>query len=113
AALRTRQLWGGVAAALLIALPWHLASYLQDGPAFLNQYLNATVIARIGEPVQGHPGNALTYIAYLRNQFFPWAYGIPFARIPFRWWWPQSASSASWSPAPAGSREPLAPRRRP
>lgn len=83
AALRTRQLWGGVAAALLIALPWHLASYLQDGPAFLNQYLNATVIARIGEPVQGHPGNALTYIAYLRNQFFPWAYGIPFALILF------------------------------
>ena len=83
AALRTRQLWGGVAAAVVIALPWHLASYIQDGPAFLNQYLNATVIARIGEPVQGHPGNALTYIAYLRNQFFPWAYAIPFAILAF------------------------------
>jgi 4-amino-4-deoxy-L-arabinose transferase-like glycosyltransferase len=82
-ALRTRQLWGGVAAALAIALPWHVASYVQYGPAFLNQYLGVTVIGRIGEPVQGHPGDALTYVAYLRNQFFPWAYAIPFALLAF------------------------------
>ena len=82
-ALRTPQLWGGVAAALAIALPWHVASYLQYGPAFLNQYLGNMVVGRVGQPIEGHAGNALTYVAYLRNQFFPWVYAVPFAILAF------------------------------
>jgi 4-amino-4-deoxy-L-arabinose transferase-like glycosyltransferase len=82
-ALRTPQLWGGVAAALAIALPWHIASYVQYGPAFLNQYLGNMVIARIGQPVDGHGGGLLTYLSFLRNQFFPGAYAVPFALLAF------------------------------
>ncbi len=83
ASLRTHQLWGGVAIALAIALPWHVASYLQYGHAFLNQYLGNIVAGRVGQSIEGHAGNALTYVAYLRNQFFPWAYAIPFALLAY------------------------------
>jgi 4-amino-4-deoxy-L-arabinose transferase-like glycosyltransferase len=82
-AFRTPQLWGGVAAALAIALPWHVASYLQYGPAFLNQYLGNNVIGRVGQPIEGHAGDALTDVAFLRNQFFPWVYMVPFALLAF------------------------------
>jgi len=82
-ALRTRHLWGGLAAALAIALPWHIASYVQYGPAFFNQYLGNMVVGRVGQSIEGHAGNALTYVAYLRNQFFPWAYVVPLALLVF------------------------------
>jgi 4-amino-4-deoxy-L-arabinose transferase-like glycosyltransferase len=83
--LRTRHLWGGVAVALAIALPWHILSYLYYGPAFFNQYLGTMVLARVGQPIEGHNGDLFTYLGYLRNQFFPWAYVVPFALLAFTW----------------------------
>src|SRR5438105_3261407 len=81
--LRAPQLWGGVAAAVAIALPWHVASYVAYGPAFFNQYLGVMVIGRVGQPIDAHAGNAVTYVAFLRNQFFPWVYVVPFALLAF------------------------------
>ena len=82
-ALRTRHLWGGVAAVVIIALPWHVVSLLHYGPAFFDQYLGTMVIGRIGAPVEGHDGDLLTYVAFIRDQFFPWVYAIPFALLLF------------------------------
>ena len=82
-ALRTPQLWGGVVAMVAIALPWHVVSFLHYGPAFFSQYLGTMVIGRIGAPVEGHDGDLLTYVAFIRDQFFPWVYAIPFALLLF------------------------------
>lgn len=83
ATVRMRHLWGGLAVALAIALPWHVLSYLYYGPAFFDQYLGNMVFARVGQSIEGHDGDLFTYFGFLRNQFFPWAYLVPFALLAF------------------------------
>jgi len=95
ATVRMRQLWVGVGLTLAIALPWHILSYLYYGPAFFNQYLGTMVLARVGQPIEGHDGDLFTYLGYLRNQFFPWAYVVPFALLAFAWHRPR-ARDGSW-----------------
>jgi 4-amino-4-deoxy-L-arabinose transferase-like glycosyltransferase len=79
--LQRRDLLLGVALACLVALPWHLVSYLQYGRMFLDNYIGYTVITRASQSVEGHRGSALTYLAYMRNQYFPWFYLVPFGLI--------------------------------
>lgn len=46
---------------------------------FIDRYLGYLVLERATQPIEGHTGSYLTYIALMRNQFFPWIYLVPFA----------------------------------
>jgi hypothetical protein len=82
-AIRSRDAWGAIALALAIAIPWHTAQLVHDGAAFLGQYFGYMVIRRAATPLEGHTGTPLTYLVWLRNQFFPWAYLLPFAFLAY------------------------------
>lgn len=87
AGLRGRSLWVGVVIALAVSLPWHLASTVLGGQAFLGDYVGYHLIRRSAQPIEGHQGNALTYLAVIRNGFFPWAYLALFALPLAAWRW--------------------------
>ena len=80
---RRPEPWLGLSLALLIVLPWHVAMLAWQGPTFLHQYVGAMVVQRITGQIEGHPGGVLTYLIYIRNQFYPWAYLLPFAGISY------------------------------
>ena len=81
--IRSGDAWGALALALAIAIPWHAAQLIHDGATFLGQYFGYMVIRRAATPLEGHTGTPLTYLIWLRNQFFPWAYLLPFAFLAY------------------------------
>src|SRR5690606_21421131 len=44
--LRRFEILRGVLITALIALPWHIAMFLRDGPKWLNEYLNHHILGR-------------------------------------------------------------------
>lgn len=88
ATLRNRKVWMATALTLLIALPWHALAFAYGGQSFLDDYVGYHLIRRATQPIEGHQGNALTYLAYIRNQFFPWGYLALFAAPAhaYRWY---------------------------
>jgi 4-amino-4-deoxy-L-arabinose transferase-like glycosyltransferase len=82
-AIHSRDLWAAAALGLAIAVPWHAAQLIHEGVGFLGQYFGYMVIRRASTPLEGHIGTPLTYLIWLRNQFFPWAYLLPFAFVAY------------------------------
>ena len=94
-AYRGRSVWQAVALTLAIALPWHVLALANGGRAFLDDYVGYHLLRRTTQPIEGHEGSVLTYFAYIRNQFFPWAYLALFA-VPahaYRWYRHRDVSS--------------------
>jgi 4-amino-4-deoxy-L-arabinose transferase-like glycosyltransferase len=62
----TRALWSrefllAIAVALIIALPWHLWSFVTYGQTFIDQYLFFHVLGRFRAPLEGHQGGPFYY----------------------------------------------------
>ena len=85
--LLDRDAWVAVGLLLVIAAPWHLLAFEYGGRAFLDDYVGYHLLRRAAQPIEGHEGNALTYFAYIRNQFFPWAYLALFAVPAYAYQW--------------------------
>ncbi|MGH7876758.1 MAG: ArnT family glycosyltransferase [Candidatus Dormibacteraceae bacterium] len=88
ATLAKREVWVGVALALIIALPWNLLQLARYGGTFVSQYVGYMVVSRATNQIEGHTGSAITYFALARDQFFPWFYLLPFAGLAWiaQWW---------------------------
>jgi 4-amino-4-deoxy-L-arabinose transferase-like glycosyltransferase len=77
-ALRARPFWFGLAAALLIALPWHVLMYGRYGQAFLHTYVGFNIVVRATTTLNPINGPRF-YLEQLGTQFVPWVYLLPFA----------------------------------
>lgn len=90
ASLRDRQLWIGVGAFVLVALPWHLYMTLTYGAAFWHSYIGMEVIGRASANLFPHGGNPTNaqYVGYLLSNVSPWfhLFVIALASTPFVMW---------------------------
>jgi 4-amino-4-deoxy-L-arabinose transferase-like glycosyltransferase len=64
--LWSREIFCAIAAALVVALPWHLWSLIVHGREFLDQYLVFHVLGRFQKPLEGHQGGPFYYFALYR-----------------------------------------------
>ncbi len=74
--------WAAAAAAgLAVALPWHVATWLRHGEAFLEAYFGAEVAGRISgtAPSSAAGLGPLYYLRELVVGFFPWSLLLPVA----------------------------------
>lgn len=78
AMLRRPEPYLAVALALAIALPWHVAVYLWQGSAFIQQYIGYMVVARAQAQIEGHTGGLDYYAVWSGIGFYPWT----FAALP-------------------------------
>ena len=74
--LRTRELWLGVAVALVVSLPWHLGQWLLHGQEFYDMYVGKHILGRsVGIlDTEYHYGGPLYYFGVLRRGFPIWAW---------------------------------------
>ena len=62
---------GGWALLLLIAAPWYVAIYLQQGQAFIDGFILKHNVARFTDTFEGHGGNVLYYVPVLLLMLLP------------------------------------------
>ena len=62
---------GGWALLLLIAAPWYVAIYLQQGQAFVDGFILKHNVARFTETFEGHGGNVFYYVPVLLLMLLP------------------------------------------
>jgi 4-amino-4-deoxy-L-arabinose transferase-like glycosyltransferase len=82
-AIRSSDFRRGVAAALLITVPWHALMCVRHGRAFLDEYVGYHVVARATRTLEGHPSGYFYYVGKLIDGFFPWCLLVPFAVVSF------------------------------
>jgi 4-amino-4-deoxy-L-arabinose transferase-like glycosyltransferase len=82
-AIRSGDFRRGVAAALLITVPWHALMCVRHGRAFLDEYVGYHVVARATRTLEGHPSGYFYYVGKLIDGFFPWCLLVPFAVVSF------------------------------
>ena len=82
AALRRPEPYAAVALAVAIALPWHIAMYLWQGSAFLQQYISYMVVARAQAQIEGHTGGLGYYAIWSGIGFYPWVFAAVAGFIP-------------------------------
>jgi len=74
---------GSIALALggcvLIAAPWFLAMSVQHGERYTSTFFLREHLARMAQPMQGHSGPILYYLAIILVSFFPWVMFLPAA----------------------------------
>lgn len=78
-AIRAKQFWLGILAAIIIVVPWHIAMLTQHGQAFVDQYIGHSILERSTNVMDQHFGDRYYYIDRLQKYFFPWVYLAPFA----------------------------------
>lgn len=83
--LRKPHFWGGLAAFLAAALPWHIAAWRAHPDLFVRHFLYKHYIARTAGAVEGHEGNWYFYIRTLINKYHPWIVLAP-AALPWAVW---------------------------
>lgn len=65
----------------LIALPWHFAMFLKDGPAWSNEYINHHMFKRFGKGVHGDTGTFDYFASQLGIGMWPWIALVPVALL--------------------------------
>tara|TARA_R110002096_G_scaffold44526_13_gene120666 strand:+ start:295874 stop:298267 length:2394 start_codon:yes stop_codon:yes gene_type:complete len=65
----------------LIALPWHFAMFLKDGPAWSNEYINHHMLKRFGKGVHGDTGTFDYFASQLGIGMWPWIALVPVALL--------------------------------
>lgn len=72
--LKSRYLWWGVAASILIAVPWHIIEYMRHGEVFWTQYIEQHVLVRATTGVsQGATYDPFFYLSIMWLFYQPWA----------------------------------------
>jgi 4-amino-4-deoxy-L-arabinose transferase-like glycosyltransferase len=77
--LRRFEIPRGILIASLIALPWHIAMFLRDGPPWLDEYLNYHILGRFASGVHGDRGTFEYLAAQLGIGMWPWSALVPAA----------------------------------
>ena len=73
------ELKRGVILMVAVFLPWHVAMWLKDGLAFINEYVFTHVLNRAGSGVDNSPGTFEYYTDQLGHGMWLWAALLPAA----------------------------------
>ncbi len=73
------ELIRGVTLTMLVALPWHFAMYLKDGPAWYAEYIHVHMLNRFGKGVHGDRGTFDYFASQLGIGMWPWIALLPAA----------------------------------
>lgn len=86
--LRTREVWGGMALALLIALPWHIIEFVTYGKRFWQDYVVFNITSRVRSDLfELAPTSNRDYIWYLAHFALPWTQVLALSVVPLLVWW--------------------------
>lgn len=69
--------WKAMILFLAIALPWHIAEYIERGREFFDLYIIKHHFQRFTEINSGHSGPFYFYALTLLAGFFPWVFFVP------------------------------------
>ncbi|MFH0900167.1 MAG: glycosyltransferase family 39 protein [Pseudomonadota bacterium] len=69
----------GVLIVVLVALPWHVAVFLEDGMPWFREYVGTHLLGRTFVGVHGDRGTFLYYVQQLGVGMWPWAGALPVA----------------------------------
>lgn len=73
------ELRRGFVILLIIAVPWHYAMYVAEGPLFYSEYVGTHLLGRAFNGVFGERGTFLFYIKELGLGMLPWIALVPLA----------------------------------
>ena len=73
------ELKRGILLATAVAIPWHVAMWLKEGPRFIDEYLYTHILNRASTTVDNSPGTFEYYINQIGHGMWPWAALIPAA----------------------------------
>jgi 4-amino-4-deoxy-L-arabinose transferase-like glycosyltransferase len=62
----------GIILFLIIALPWYILEYMQQGEKFIDGFILKHNLERFSSPMEHHKGNYFYYIPVLLVGFLPW-----------------------------------------
>ncbi len=65
----------------LVAMPWHFAMFMKDGPAWSNEYFNHHMLKRFGKGVHGDTGTFEYFTSQIGIGMWPWVALIPAALL--------------------------------
>ncbi|MFC1478256.1 ArnT family glycosyltransferase [Candidatus Margulisiibacteriota bacterium] len=68
---------------MLVAAPWYIAAYLQNGAVFINEFFGYQNIARYTKAIEQHGAPWFFYIIILLAGFFPWSPFLPLPVVKF------------------------------
>jgi 4-amino-4-deoxy-L-arabinose transferase-like glycosyltransferase len=86
--LRSREVWGGVGVAFLLALPWHLIEFMRFGQRFWQDYVVFNITSRVRTDLfQLAPTTNRDYLWYLNNFALPWTQVFVLLFAPLVLWW--------------------------
>jgi hypothetical protein len=86
--VKEAKLLSGFLVFLIIAVPWYLLVYLQNGWSFIQNFILFHHFHRFTEHIAGHSGNFTFYIWIILFGFFPWSsflYSGIKSAIPWHW----------------------------
>jgi len=69
----------GILISVLVVVPWHVAMWMKDGRAWVNEYFNHHMLKRFGEGVHGDRGTFDYFASQIGIGMWPWAALIPAA----------------------------------
>jgi 4-amino-4-deoxy-L-arabinose transferase-like glycosyltransferase len=81
--LRELEIGKGVAIAVLVALPWHFAIYILDGPPWLEEYVGVHLLGRTFLGTYGDRGTFAYYFQEMGYGMWPWVCLVPAALAAF------------------------------
>jgi hypothetical protein len=71
----------GVVVAALVMVPWHLAMFVKDGQAWVNEYFDYNIGKRLAEGALGPRGTFDYFSSILGVGMWPWAVLVPAALV--------------------------------
>lgn len=81
--LRELEIPKGVVLTILVALPWHVAIYILDGTAWLDEYVGVHLLGRTFLGTYGDRGTFAYYFRELGYGMWPWICLVPAALVAF------------------------------
>lgn len=80
---KTCRLYTGILLFLLITAPWYIMVYLENGQAYIDQFIVTDNLKRFTGTVSGHKGPIYFFFIVILVGFIPWSTFLPYALIKY------------------------------
>ena len=81
--VKTCKLLTGILIYLLIAAPWYLLVYLENGQAYIDQFVITDNLKRFTSTVSGHKAPFYFFFVVVLVGFIPWSTFLPYALLRY------------------------------
>lgn len=80
---KTCRLYTGILLFLIITAPWYILVYLENGQAYIDQFIITDNLKRFTGTVSGHKGPVYFFFIVVLVGFIPWSTFLPYALIKY------------------------------